>query len=370
VTGWSIQFARAEWVYYVLPGGLLALGLMIWLGVRLRRGAVERFVPRGAERILLRHDATRRAVKLSVTAAALALLCVALARPQWGHETVNLPRGGADILVLFDVSNSMLVEDMQGSRLRWGRRKIDTLIDELARDPVHRIGLMPFAGEPFLVVPPTPDYDAVRFFLEDLNPRSVGFGGSDLAAAIDRAAEQLVDLPGTDKAILVVSDGEAIDANASGAVQAARADSRKRALEAARDARLKATSAGKRLGIYALGVGGGVMKEVAVPDDRGGTSYVRYRGASGEEQVATSALDERTLAGVAYDNSGYAHSTQDDTDILFLIRSGLTSGGAPIDEGGGERSIPIERFRMPLLAAFVLLLVELFIREGRGEAVA
>ena len=39
-----------------------------------------------------------------------------------------------------------------------------------------------------------------------------------------------------------------------------------------------------------------------------------------------------------------------------------------IDEAGGERSIPIERFRWPLLAAFVLLLLELFVPEGRKEA--
>jgi Ca-activated chloride channel family protein len=124
VDGWSIQFARAEWVYYVLPGCLLGLGLVVWLGARQRRRDVERFVPGGAERIRLRHDVTRRAIKLSVMAATVALLCVALARPQWGHETVNLPRGGADIMILFDVSNSMLVEDMGGSRLQWGRRKV------------------------------------------------------------------------------------------------------------------------------------------------------------------------------------------------------------------------------------------------------
>jgi Ca-activated chloride channel family protein len=300
----------------------------------------------------------------------LSALCVALARPQWGHETVELPRGGADIFVLFDVSNSMLVEDMGTSRLEWGRRKVEVLLDELSRDPIHRMGLMPFAGEPFVQLPPTPDYDAVRFVLEDLNPRSVAFGGSDLAAAIDAAADELVRLPGADKAILVISDGDAIDANASGAVRAARETSRKQALEAARDARIKAIEAGKRLGIYALGVGGNTMREVAVPDGRGGTSYVRYQEGSGGDQVATSALEESTLAGIAFENKGYVHSTQDDTDVLFLLRSGMTSGGVLLDEAGGERSIPIERFRWPLLLAFVLLFVEMFLPEGRREVLA
>lgn len=262
VNDWSLVFARAEWVYYVLPGGLLVMALLVWLGMRLRARALSRFAAAGVQRIALRVSALRRATKIALAAAAWTCLCIGLGRPQWGVETVSLPRGGADIVILFDVSNSMLIEDMGTSRLEWGRRKIEVLLDELARDAVHRVGLMPFAGEPFMLVPPTPDYGAVRFFLEDLNPRSVGFGGSDLAAAIDSAAETVVKLPGAEKTILIVSDGDAIDANADGTVPAARSESRLRAREAARDARLKAIASGKRLGIYAIGVGGGRQKKL------------------------------------------------------------------------------------------------------------
>lgn len=360
----SLVFARPEWVYYVLPGGLLALALAAVLSARLRRRSRDAFAGALFGRIELRSSLLRRSLKLAMAALAWALLCVGLGRPQKGAETVSLPRGGADILVLVDVSNSMLVGDMvEGtSRLEWARRKISDLLDELERDPIHRVGLMPFAGEPFLLVPPTPDYDALRFFLEDLNPRSVGFGGSDLARALDRAADELAALPGRAKAVLVVSDGDAVEPGGSSELARARELARTKAVEAARDANRRGVA------VFALGVGGSVAREVTIPDGRGGSTYVRYKDPSGSEAVATSALDETTLALVGSAPGAYVHTTLDGSDIELLLRSGLASGGAVEDgEHGEERSIPVERMRLPLLGAFVLFLAELFVPSGRKD---
>jgi len=262
------------------------------------------------------------------------------------------------------VSNSMLVKDMgeDMSRLERARWKIMDLVDELGRDPVHRVGLMPFAGEPFELAPPTPDYDAIRFFVEDIGPGSVAVGGSNLARAIDRAAEILDRLPGKQDSILVISDGDAIDENEPGAVQAWREAARRKAVAAARDARLKG------IRVFALGVGGSAAGEVTAPDGPGGTSYVRFRDESGQERIATSALSEATLAAVAAgagpgQMDGYVRTTRDDSDIRFLLARGLVAGGAS-GTSDEERSIPIDRFRWPLLAAFVLLLAELFVPEA------
>ena len=314
----------------------------------------------------LRASGGGRALKLALAAGAWALLCTGLARPQWGARTEKLPRGGTDLVVLVDVSNSMLVEDMgpRTSRLEWARQKIDVLLDEMSADPIHRVGLTPFAGEPFPLVPPTPDYEAVRFFLDDLGPRSVGWGGSDLALAIDRAADDLKKLPGGHKSILVVSDGDAIGPNAPGAVCRGQEEAREKAVEAARDARL-----GKGVRVFALGIGKkDVASEVAVPDGKGGRSYIRFKDEAGEEKVATSSLRESTLGRIADVGGGrYAHTTYDESDLALLLHEGLLSGGVSGEEET-ERVIPTERFRWPLLAAFVLLLVEMFVPAGgRGR---
>jgi hypothetical protein len=249
----------------------------------------------------------------------------------------------------------------------------------MSADPFHRVGLMPFAGEPFPLVPPTPDYEAVRFFVDDLTPRSVGYGGSDLARAVDRAAADLKKLPGKRKAILVISDGDAIEPvpareragqvtarsrrpREAGAIRQAREAARRKAVEAARDAHLGGEG---RVAVFALGVGSDkVASEVAVPDERGGRSYVRYKDESGMDRVATSGLSERTLTEVARRGGGfYVHSTRDDSDLKLLMANGLLTGGVTGEEETA-RAIPIERFRWPLLAAFVLLLAELFVPAG------
>jgi len=357
--GSTLKFATPEWVYYVLPGGLLALGGLLWLGRALALRAERAWAERG-ERIALRRAPGLKIAKLVLAMGAWSLLCAGLARPQWGTTVQRLPKGGTDLAVLVDVSNSMLVPDMGAgtTRLDWAKRKIEDLIEELKREGGHRIGLVPFAGERFPLVPPTPDYEAARFFLEDLNPRSVPFGGSDLARAIDGTASELAELPGHLKSILVVSDGDAIEPEAPGAVKAARAAAREKAVEAARDAGLKGVR------VFALGVGGKEAREVLSEGDGGGTSYVRYEDDGGAERIATSALEEATLAEVARAGGGeYVHSTLNDSDLALLMHSGLLSGDVSGEEET-ERVIPIDRMRWPLLAAFIMMLVELFLPGG------
>jgi Ca-activated chloride channel family protein len=356
-----VEFATPEWVYYVLPGGLLLLGLLVWLGIVLRARALAAWAPAGAGRITLGHVPAARLAKLALAVAGWALLCAALARPQGGAETAKVPRGGTDLMVLVDVSKSMLVGDMGGgtTRLDWARRKLMDLLDEIAHDPIHRVGLMPFAGEPFALVPPTPDHEAVRFFIEDLNPSSVGLGGSDIAKAIDDAADDLERLPGEHKAILVISDGDAIAPEAPGAVRAAREKAGLDARKAVEDAHRKGIL------VFALGVGDVKASEVLVPDDEGGASYVRYKDEAGADRIATSALDESTLGVVGAD--GFARTTFDESDILGLLGYGMLTGGVTGEEEI-ERSVPVERFQWPLLAAFALLLAEMFVPAGAGSA--
>ena len=357
--GSTLTFAAPEWVYYVLPGGLLALGLLAWLGATLGASAARAWAENGA-RITLRSRPGAKIVKLILAAGAWSLLCAGVARPQWGSTVQRLPKAGTDLSIVVDVSNSMLVPDMGAGtrRLEWARRKIEDLLDELEREGGHRVGLVPFAGEPFALVPPTPDYEAVRFFLDDLNPRSVAFGGSDLARAIDHSAAALAKLPGRLKAILIVSDGDAIEPEASGAVKASREAAREKAVEAARDAALKGVR------VFALGVGGKEAREVVFEEDGGGTSYVRFEDDSGETRIATSALEESTLAEVARAGGGeYVHSTMNDSDLALLMHSGLLSGSVSGEEET-ERVVPIERMRWPLIAAFVLLIAEMLVPAG------
>jgi Ca-activated chloride channel family protein len=147
-----------------------------------------------------------RAIYLTM---AVALLALALSRPQAGGRARLEKQRGLDIVVALDFSKSMLARDVYPSRLERAKRELERLIDRMAGD---RIGLVAFAGET-LTYPPTTDYAAVKLFWRDLTPADMPVGGT----AIGRAMKSSIDLlkrlrsrGGESRAqvILLLTDGE------------------------------------------------------------------------------------------------------------------------------------------------------------------
>ena len=137
---------------------------------------------------------------------ALALFNFAAARPQMGEGEINLSGEGIDIAVAFDMSLSMLAEDEDGPRFEKGKRLLIDAIGELGSD---RIALVPFAGSAFLQLPLTADHQTALAVANGLTPGMIEKQGTALGAAIDLALETLASgAPGSDKLLVVISDGE------------------------------------------------------------------------------------------------------------------------------------------------------------------
>ena len=130
-----------------------------------------------------------------------------------------------------DISNSMLAEDVTPSRLDRTKMMVENLVDNFTDD---KIGLIVFAGDAFVQLPITSDYVSAKMFLSDIHPSLIATQGTDIATAINMAANSFTQQQGVGKAIIVVTDGE---------------DHEGGALEAAQDAKKK----GMR--VYVLGVG-------------------------------------------------------------------------------------------------------------------
>jgi Ca-activated chloride channel family protein len=151
----------------------------------------------------------RKVLRAIYLTGAVALLALALARPQAGGRARLEKQRGLDIVVALDFSKSMLARDIYPSRLERAKRELERLVDRLAGD---RIGLVAFAGET-LTYPPTTDYAAVKLFWRDLGPADMPVGGT----AIGRAMRSSIDLlkrlrarGGESRAqvILLLTDGE------------------------------------------------------------------------------------------------------------------------------------------------------------------
>ena len=152
--------------------------------------------------LLPRASSWRRRVPLALFLAALAALSLALARP---HATVAVPREQASVVLVTDVSRSMLADDVEPSRLEAARSAAQRFLDEVP--DAARVGVVAFSTDPHTVEAPTDDRGEVEDVLDSLSADGGTATGDALATALG-----LVDRgPATKRppaAIVLLSDGE------------------------------------------------------------------------------------------------------------------------------------------------------------------
>ena len=118
-------------------------------------------------------------VKFWLIFAAIGLFSVLLARPQFGSKQETVKRKGVEVIIALDISNSMLAQDVQPSRLEKAKRLISRLVDELDND---KVGMIVFAGDAFTQLPITSDYISAKMFLESISPSLISKQGTAISA--------------------------------------------------------------------------------------------------------------------------------------------------------------------------------------------
>ncbi len=162
----------------------------------------------------------RRQFKLFLQVVIAGLMIVALARPQTGQSEEKVVSEGIELMILFDISRSMLAEDVKPSRLEFAKKEVIRFLD---LNIGHRIGLVAFAGSGLLLSPMTTDKAALKMFVESLTTESVSSQGTEFRGALE-TAHKAFERGGVDRgkeepqgsamrstitrAILIVSDGE------------------------------------------------------------------------------------------------------------------------------------------------------------------
>ena len=151
---------------------------------------------------------------------AFVALVLAAMRPQWGETPADASRRGRDIVVLLDVSLSMLASDGEDGTTRLGRARagLTGLLDAAAADGGHRLALVTFSGRSTLMSPLSADYDLFRTRLALVDPRKAPGPGTQLQAALRTVLEDHVDDAPAYTDVIVISDGEDFGAPASEAL--------------------------------------------------------------------------------------------------------------------------------------------------------
>ncbi|MFM2165291.1 MAG: hypothetical protein RL325_1728 [Planctomycetota bacterium] len=320
----SLEFARPDAAAWAIAA-VACCGLLAWL-VAWRRRAVAALADAPVlARIAPGLARARGTLRAALLAGAVILLVPALMDPRAGAARDTVTQTSVDIMVVVDVSRSMLAEDAQPNRLARAKQFAGDLVEGIGSD---RVGLIEFAGVPSLRCPLTFNHRAFRTQLEALSPQSTVRGGSMLGDAIRLAVESL-DGDGGGKAIVILSDGE---------------DMESEPVEAA-------AVAAKEHGIRVATIGIGDAKDGArIPVyENGLRRFIVHDG-----QEVWSKMDPRLLREVADAGDGpFVEAGVDQADIRQLAR--ILSQG--LERATRERADVSTR--LPLFQIFVGLALAL-----------
>ncbi|MGL4293437.1 MAG: vWA domain-containing protein [Bacteroidales bacterium] len=211
------RFAHPEflWLLSVIP----AIALFYIYSRMKRRRALKAY---GNPELLLSLmpdvSASKPRWKFIIQLTALSLLVFTIAGPQFGSKLETVKKQGVEIMIALDISNSMLARDIAPNRLEKAKQMLSRLVDQLQND---KVGLIVFAGDAYTQLPITSDYVSAKMFLSSINPKMVSSQGTSIGAAINLAVRSFTPNESSDKAIVVITDGENHEGNAVEAAQVA-----------------------------------------------------------------------------------------------------------------------------------------------------
>ena len=330
------RFANPE---YLIALWLIPILVVLYvLFNRNRKKLLEKFADKELHKVIMySFSSIKSKIKFSLILISLALLIMAFANPQVGTKMQEVKQTGIDVYILLDVSRSMAAEDIKPNRLEKAKYQISNLIQKLRGD---RIGLIIFSGEAYIQFPLTTDYSAANLFLSAVDFSSVPQPGTAIALAINIAVQSF-DSAATDKAIIIITDGEDHEGNID------------KAVEGATDKGIK---------IYTIGLGSPDGVPIPVYDNRGRETGFKQDNSG---QTILTKLNESILKNIANKGNGSYYRGNNYEDYLDKIYSDLSK--LEQAEFGVKKVTDYEnRFYYFLIPAILLLLIEIFITDKRS----
>lgn len=160
----------------------------------------------------------RPAIKFSIVCLAMIFMILLIARPQFGTKTETVTKKGIEVVIVLDISNSMMAQDVLPSRLDKSKNIISRLVDNFDN---NKIGLVLFAGDAYTQLPITSDYVSAKMFLNNISPSLISRQGTAIGAALNLAMNSFTPQQGVGKSIIVITDGENHEGGVMEAVKAA-----------------------------------------------------------------------------------------------------------------------------------------------------
>lgn len=269
-------FAEPKYLFLIL---LIPVFFVIQAVVlKLRKRKIRKFGDEElVEQLMPSYSRAKVWLRMSLFSLAFLFFSLGMARPQMGAVLKEHTARGAEVMIVLDVSNSMLAEDYSPNRLERAKLAISRVVDKLRDD---RIGLVVFAGNSFVQLPITTDYVSAKMFLNSISTGSVPIQGTAMGEAISTALRSFSAQSDKSRAIIVITDGENHEDDPVAAAE-------------------QAASMGVR--VFTIGVGS--PQGTMIPLEEGG--YLEDR----EGNPVVTRLDDKVLQDVAAAGKGlYIHA--------------------------------------------------------------
>lgn len=275
-------------------------------------------------------------IKITVQLMALLMIIIVIARPRAGSKEQTVKVRGIEVMIALDVSNSMLAsstDDRNGvSRLQRSKLILEKLIDKLGDD---KVGLIVFAGNAYTQLPITSDFISAKMFLNTISTDMVSTQGTAIGDAIKLAMNSFTQNEKTQKTIIVITDGEDHQGNAT---------------ELAKEAKSK--------GVVINVMGVGTTKGSPIPINNNGAFLKDDNG-----QVVTTFLNEKMAKEIASIGGGIYVSGNDANAVSQIDEQLKAIAKSDIEKVVYSKHD--EQFPIFAWLALILLVIDIFVLDRK-----
>lgn len=328
------RFAHPDFLYllFILPA---LIAFYVYAIIRKKKALKKYGNPELLAALMPEVSPKRRHLKFWLLFGAIAMVIILMAGPQFGSKLETVKRQGVEIMVCLDVSNSMLAEDVSPNRLEKAKQMLSKLTDGFTND---KVGLIVFAGDAFTQLPITSDYISAKMFLSSINPSMVSTQGTAIGSAINLAVRSFTPSETSDKAIILITDGENHEDDA-----------------------VKAAKAAAEKNIHVNIVGMGDPKGSPIPVD-GTNNYMKDK----EGNVVITKLNEQMAQEIAAAGHGmYIRADNTNTALKALQKEVEKMNKSELDSK--VYSEYDERFQTFAWIALILLLVDFMVLSRKNR---
>lgn len=293
----------------------------------------------GLERLAPNISRIKGPLKFGLMILAFAFLVVAMANPRMGNKTQSVKREGVDIYIALDISRSMWAEDIKPNRMERARQFSQKLVKAVRGD---RVGLILFAGHPYLQMPLTTDYAAAQLFVQTSSPKLDITQGTAIESAIDMVVELgQKEEQKKQRALIVITDGENHELDA---------------IETAKNAKSKGVTT------YVIGIGTESGAPIPIKD----AGYAQFQlDKSG--QVVQSKMNTDLIKKIAISGGGNFYKANSNADLVIAKLVHKISKLEKTEFEQQEFDVYESYFQIFVAIALLLLVFEFFVSYRKSK---